>query len=133
MKSSNQTESRTCNRWKMLRYTGGHFIEHVDRQENTETHYQVATQILLPPKNLCNYEGGILKIKTATNEVLDIIPGDDEWTHVIIPIGVPHEITTVIGTRISYVRQIFVKKEAEKQYPQQEDLPGIQTLTVITF
>jgi len=39
-----------CNEWKMLEYEAGHFLEHIDRQEETEELYQVATQILLPPK-----------------------------------------------------------------------------------
>lgn len=66
----NEKEDRVCDRWKMLEYDGGHFTEHIDRQEETDTHYQVATQILLPPKELCNYEGGILKIRNQANEII---------------------------------------------------------------
>ena len=62
MKGFNESEDLICDRWKMLEYNRGHFAQHIDRQEETETHYQVATQILLPSKKLCNYEGGILKI-----------------------------------------------------------------------
>ena len=94
----------------MLEYNSGHFTEHIDRQEENETHYQVATQILLPPTQLCNYEGGVLKIRIEDNKKIQIRPCSDTWTHVIIPIGYPHEITSVDGTRVSYVRQILVEK-----------------------
>ncbi len=55
--------SEDCKQWKMLKYNAGHFLEHVDKQVNTETLYQVATQILIPPKSLCCFEGGILEVK----------------------------------------------------------------------
>ena len=116
----------------MLEYTSGHFTEHIDKQVNNETHFQVATQILIPPRNICSYDGGILKIRQE-DHVVEVAPNDHEWTHIIIPIGLPHEITPVTGTRISYVRQILVEKRAEKDYPRQTNVPGIQTLTVITF
>ncbi len=49
----------------MLSYDQGHFSEHIDLQVDNETHYQFATQILLPPKKLCDYTGGVLKIKNG--------------------------------------------------------------------
>lgn len=51
----------------MLEYNFGYFTEHIDRQVDTETHYQRATQILLPPLELCHYEGGVLRIKTLSD------------------------------------------------------------------
>ena len=118
----------------MLEYNNnGHFTEHIDKQENTETHYQVATQILLPPKELCNYSGGILKIRKATNEIVNVSPCSKKWTHIILPIGVPHEVTEVQGTRISYVRLVCVKKDTGRAYPIQSDRQGIRTLAVILF
>lgn len=50
LKRYNESEDRFCNLWKVMEYKEGHFIEHIDKQEETETHYQVATQILLPPR-----------------------------------------------------------------------------------
>lgn len=74
-----------------------------------------------------------MKIRNKENELMEITPCDEKWTHVIIPIGLPHEVTQVTGTRISYVRRIFVKKESGKQYPKQYDVPGILTLTIASF
>lgn len=55
LNQNHETENRFCDSWTMLEYSEGHFSEHIDKQEDTETHYQVATQILLPPKEFCNY------------------------------------------------------------------------------
>jgi len=87
----------------MLEYESGHFLEHTDRREQTEELYQVATQILLPPKSLCSFEGGILEVKEDGN-TQRITPDEKLWTHVIIPIGLPHSVTEVKGRRVSLVR-----------------------------
>ena len=130
LKVCSESENRVSDRWKMLEYNRGHFVEHVDKREDTETHYQVATQILLPPKEICNYKGGILKVRVE-KEVVDLYPCDEKWTHVILPIGLPHEITPVEGIRISYIRQVFIKKDSSKEYPKQLDTPGFQVLIVV--
>ena len=127
LKVCSESEAQVFDRWKMLEYNSGHLTEHVDMPADTETHHQVAIQILLPPKEICNYKGGILKVRVE-KEIVDLYPCDEKWTHVIIPIGLPHEITPVEGTRISYIRQVFIKKDPSKEYPKQLDMPGIQLM-----
>jgi hypothetical protein len=69
------------------------------------------TQIWLPPKSICSYEGGVLK--TKDKEVNEIMPSDTEWTLIVLPLGVLHEISQVEGIRISYVKPIYIRAKRE--------------------
>ena len=62
---------------------------------------------MLPPINKCKYEGGILRIeeKEKTHETCAVA---NAWTFIFLPLGIYHEVTPVIGTRVSYVKDLYI-------------------------
>lgn len=97
----------TDDKWRVLKYQSGHFVEHCDfyRQKDPLVHF--GTQVWLPPKSMCSYEGGVLK--TKDKEAKEILPSENEWTLVVLPLGVLHEVSQVEGVRISYVKPIYIR------------------------
>lgn len=82
-------------KWKLLKYSDGHFIEHCDYNRPAEPHIHYGTQIWLPSKAACNYKGGVLITKDKLRN--EIIPDETNWTFIIMPLGVLHEVTQVEG------------------------------------
>lgn len=50
-------------KWRLLKYSNGHFIKHCDFYREHAEFIHFGTQIWLPPRSMCTYEGGILKIE----------------------------------------------------------------------
>jgi hypothetical protein len=44
----------------MFRYSNGHFVEHMDLKKPKQNYVHVGTAVWIPPRKLCNYEGGVL-------------------------------------------------------------------------
>lgn len=75
-----------------------------------EGHQHFGTEIFIPPLSQCRFKGGELKM-TQNNESKDILPHETLWTHVIMPLGIKHQVKKVTsGTRISYVKEIWLKE-----------------------
>lgn len=51
--------------WKMMKCLNGHFTEHFNLNCPVPPYSHYGTQIWLPPKKLCPYEGGILITKDS--------------------------------------------------------------------
>lgn len=66
---------------------------------------------------------------TKDKEIHQIIPAENQWTFIVLPLGVLHEISQVEGIRISYVKPIYIKRiQAIYSIPMTsnygEDCPG---------
>ena len=99
--------------WRVLKYKNGFFKEHVDKQVHPK---HCATEILLPPKTLCSYEGGELVIKEDKKENF-IKPDENDWTYVFMPLGTLHRVEKVEGMRYSFVRPIYGEENFEYDPP----------------
>jgi len=46
--------------------------------------------------------------------VINVLPLETSWTHVILPLGIYHQVMKVTeGLRISYVKEIWLKENDE--------------------
>ena len=51
---------------------------------------------------------------TYEGKAIDILPDEKLWTHIILPLGIEHQVKKVAkGKRISYVKEIWVKENEE--------------------
>lgn len=83
----------------------GFFLSHTDTKKNKK---HIGNLLILPPKKLVDYKGGILK---TDNE--NIKASRNKWKLIILPIGVEHSITKVKeGKRLVFKFRI----EGENKY-----------------
>lgn len=61
---------------------------------------------MLPPDSECSYNGGELELINGSIQIF-VKPDFNEWTQVIIPLGVEHRVKQVEGQRISFTKPIF--------------------------
>ena len=50
-------------KWRVLKYQNGHFVQHCDYYRQKDPLIPFGTQIRLPPKTICSYAGGVLETK----------------------------------------------------------------------
>jgi hypothetical protein len=99
--------------WNMLRYIDGHFTWHKDKVRFKTGFEHLGTQIILPPMPFSRFDGGSLIIATADSNIV-LVPDEESWTYLILPLGYAHCVEKVRGTRYSFTKEIYVRPEQEE-------------------